>query len=207
MKRQAQLGTAPVMPVWRQPQHSNDHLEMKKYLLAIVSALAILAAYAPAHPGPSGIAQSLFVQKGTGAAPRMYSDKLSEQVSVTDYGAIGNGITDDAPAFRKAIVYLMARGGGTVVVPSGSYFLNSFDPTPLSTDEYVAFNVEDGHHDSRRKHVFDIAKIVEDPASNCPGRRAPELHRSKGRFVGRDHQRSEFRLQRHPADRRLIPKL
>lgn len=51
------------------------------------------------------------------------------------------GVADDAPAFRKAIAYLMAHGGGTVVVPPRDYLLNSFDPTPPSTDEYVALKV------------------------------------------------------------------
>lgn len=100
---------------------------MNKYLFSVVIALVILAGSVPAYAGSSSAIA-----------------KNAEQVSVKDYGAKGNGVADDAPAFRKVIVYLMARGGGTVVIPPGSYFLGSFDPTPISKDEFVVFNVGTG---------------------------------------------------------------
>ncbi|NOU95582.1 hypothetical protein GC093_20450 [Paenibacillus sp. LMG 31456] len=41
-----------------------------------------------------------------------------------DYGAKGIGSEDDFPAFDKAIRDMDARGGGTVIVPPGSYVLS-----------------------------------------------------------------------------------
>ena len=42
-------------------------------------------------------------------------------VSVTDFGAIGDGATDDTYAFQSAIDYVEGNGGGLVRVPAGIY--------------------------------------------------------------------------------------
>jgi polygalacturonase len=41
--------------------------------------------------------------------------------NVRDYGAAGNGSTNDTAAINKAILAANAAGGGTVVFPSGTY--------------------------------------------------------------------------------------
>lgn len=41
---------------------------------------------------------------------------------ITDYGAIGDGITDCSSAIKRAIEDCNQEGGGRVVVPSGKYF-------------------------------------------------------------------------------------
>jgi len=46
-------------------------------------------------------------------------------LNVRDYGATGTGNTDDAPAFVAAMLAASQAGGGTVVVPSGTYRLDS----------------------------------------------------------------------------------
>src|SRR5262245_20091829 len=38
-----------------------------------------------------------------------------------NYGASGNGSTDNTAAFRRAIDACNAAGGGTVLIPSGTY--------------------------------------------------------------------------------------
>lgn len=75
----------------------------------------------------TGVGSSLvgFQQGGTGATVRTVQAKLRETVSVKDYGAVGDGAADDAPAFNAAIAYLTSLGGGTVVIPRGDYRLNS----------------------------------------------------------------------------------
>lgn len=42
---------------------------------------------------------------------------------VTDFGAVADGVTDAAPAFRDAIAACAAAGGGTVLAPRGAYFV------------------------------------------------------------------------------------
>lgn len=48
---------------------------------------------------------------------------LAANVNVTDFGARGDGATDDSAAFRKAIAAV--PGGGVVHVPAGSFVLRS----------------------------------------------------------------------------------
>ncbi|HEV2694495.1 MAG TPA: glycosyl hydrolase family 28-related protein [Verrucomicrobiae bacterium] len=47
------------------------------------------------------------------------------EFNVRDYGAIGDGTTLDSPAIDKAINAAVAVGGGTVVVPAGTYLSGS----------------------------------------------------------------------------------
>jgi hypothetical protein len=42
-------------------------------------------------------------------------------VNVLDYGAVGNGTTDDTAAIQAAIDYVYSAGGGTVYFPPGTY--------------------------------------------------------------------------------------
>ena len=56
-----------------------------------------------------------------GAIRRPMGKKLSESVSVKDFGAVGDGVTDDTAAFTAAIAAAYAVGGGTVAVPEGRY--------------------------------------------------------------------------------------
>lgn len=40
-------------------------------------------------------------------------------VRITDFGAVGDGLTLNTEAFRKAIEHVASKGGGTVIVPPG----------------------------------------------------------------------------------------
>jgi len=55
-------------------------------------------------------------------APALAADApATGTVSVRDFGAVGDGAAIDSTAVNKAIDYLAARGGGTVVIPAGTY--------------------------------------------------------------------------------------
>lgn len=55
-----------------------------------------------------------------------YSMIDSAPISVLDYGAVGDGSTDDGPAVQLAINAVAALGRGTIVFPTGkSYFMNT----------------------------------------------------------------------------------
>ena len=53
--------------------------------------------------------------------------KLSEFVSVADFGAIGDGVTDDTVAFQAAYDDVVA--GGTIYIPPGNYLVSSLTGT------------------------------------------------------------------------------
>lgn len=61
-----------------------------------------------------------FLQSGTGAVSRTWQDKNRDLASVKDFGAKGDGVTNDAPAINLAMAL-----GKKVYFPSGTYLCNS----------------------------------------------------------------------------------
>jgi hypothetical protein len=64
---------------------------------------------------------STFLQLGAGAVVRTVTSKLQDLVHVKDFGATGNGITDDSAAFEAAL----ASGAAEVRADDGTYLVNS----------------------------------------------------------------------------------
>src|SRR5690606_14115972 len=58
----------------------------------------------------------------SGAVTRSLRDKLREIVSVKDFGAVLDGVTDDRNALVRAA---NAASGGTIVLPKGTLYLSS----------------------------------------------------------------------------------
>lgn len=70
-----------------------------------------------------------FIQSGASAVPRTMLEKGRERVSVADYGAIGDGATDDSAAILAALAAVGA--GGQVVIPHGMRcYINSTVAVP-----------------------------------------------------------------------------
>ncbi len=62
-----------------------------------------------------------YLPDGTGAVTTTIQDKLRESVSVKDFGAVGDGVTDDYSAFVSAL----SSGAKSIIVPLGQYKLSS----------------------------------------------------------------------------------
>jgi hypothetical protein len=62
---------------------------------------------------------------GTGAVTRSVESKLQESVSVKDFGAVGDGVTDDTAAIQAAINSVQSLSGGHLYIPEGTYKLSS----------------------------------------------------------------------------------
>jgi hypothetical protein len=77
----------------------------------------------------TGYAQSSadvsYDEGGTGAVLRSVQNKLRESVSVKDFGAVGDGVTDDTAAIQAAVNAVVAAGGGTLYFPSGKYLIGT----------------------------------------------------------------------------------
>lgn len=54
---------------------------------------------------------------------RTVGEKLRESMSVLDFGVIGDGVANDAPAIQQAIDHAAGTGGGVIFFPTGSYRL------------------------------------------------------------------------------------
>ncbi|MEM6781973.1 MAG: glycosyl hydrolase family 28-related protein [Pseudomonadota bacterium] len=61
-----------------------------------------------------------FTANGTGAATRTSSDKLSDLISIKDFGAVGDGVNDDTIAIQQAL-----SAHNVVFVPEGEYLTSS----------------------------------------------------------------------------------
>src|SRR5664280_699765 len=57
------------------------------------------------------------------AAGRLMAQTSINDISVKDYGATGNGVTDDTAAFRNAIAAAQSLNQNGVYVPMGHYVL------------------------------------------------------------------------------------
>jgi protocatechuate 3,4-dioxygenase beta subunit len=63
-------------------------------------------------------------------APKTSASNQSKTFNLADFGATGDGQTDDGPALQAAFDALALAGGGTLIVPAGSYAI----ATPVATD-------------------------------------------------------------------------
>ena len=67
--------------------------------------------------------QVTFLAAGSGASQRTVLDKLRDVVSVKDFGAVGDGVTNDALAIQAAIDSI--SGNAEVVFPPGIYAIGA----------------------------------------------------------------------------------
>jgi hypothetical protein len=93
---------------------------------------AAIKAYYSASAGASRVG---FIASGAGAVARTVQSKLRDTISVIDYGAVPDGVTDCTAAFQSAIDALPAYGGA-IYAPAGRYKVTS---TLTITDKCVSF--------------------------------------------------------------------
>ncbi|CAB4164202.1 Pectate lyase superfamily protein [uncultured Caudovirales phage] len=82
-----------------------------------------------ANMGPVGS----FTQSGTGAVTTTVQAKLRETVSVKDFGAVGDGVTDDTAAIQAAITACGGASGKSVYFPAGDYYISAAISVPNYT--------------------------------------------------------------------------
>jgi Pectate lyase superfamily protein len=82
---------------------------------------------------------------------------------VTSFGAFGDGVHDDTAAIQAAINTLEAENGGTLLVPSGTYLLNSYNPSP---HPWYFYNLRVGSNITVQ--ASPGAKFLQGPSGRAP---------------------------------------
>lgn len=67
--------------------------------------------------------QSKYIAPGAAGVSRSGSSKLSDVISVKDYGALGNGVADDLPAINGALAAVAGKGQ-RILFPAGTYMVS-----------------------------------------------------------------------------------
>jgi len=80
-----------------------------------------------------------YTQGSTGSTNRTVLAKLQESVSVKDFGAVGDGVTDDTAAIQAAIDAVQNAGGGSLFFPSGTYNVTGLDTTDTSNPDLTLY--------------------------------------------------------------------
>jgi hypothetical protein len=131
----------------------------------VQTSLTALAAADAARPTSAALAAATgstligFQQSGTGAEPRDVQGKLREQVSVRDFGAVGDGVADDTAAIQAAI----NSGAKRIYLPEGTYRLTSHLSITSNGTTFFGAN----RRSTQLLQATDSADILRVSAQDC----------------------------------------
>lgn len=93
----------------------------------VTSSVALSSSLFSQLGGSGGATSVGYKAPFTGTVTRPVASALSDlTLNVMDFGAKRDGVTDDAPAFAAGIAALKTAGGGTLLVPLGTYVVSAF---------------------------------------------------------------------------------
>lgn len=88
------------------------------------------------NAGNSGSSLIGFLQSGTGAVASTVQTKLRNFVNAKDFGAVGDGVTNDTTALQNAINYAVSVGK-SLFIPTGNYSCTAQLTASTTTTQFV----------------------------------------------------------------------
>jgi len=134
---------------------TSKHVLLRFFVSAAISVLALLQS------------QRAYAQNAIEEARLDTQTNGSQTVNVKEYGAVGDGATNDTAAFIKALAACAVKGG-TCVVPEGTYLISA---SGISTGRHKP-SVLTGVHlvgAGRRASILRIAGMPTDNFLPCQG--------------------------------------
>lgn len=83
-----------------------------------------------------------YTYPATAAILRTVQGKLNDYWDVRDFGAVGDGVTNNLTAFTNAFAAISAAGGGELFVPKGTYLIPFTTATALSLPANIVLRGE-----------------------------------------------------------------
>lgn len=110
------------------------------------------------------VSQSTVVSAGSTEA-RKLTDRFADTVNVKDFGAVGDGVTDDTASFNLAIA--AASEGGTVKAPAGNYIITV--PSLVFDGKSIRFDLQDGGlFNGTAENIYTGPKLITEYGPNSP---------------------------------------
>ncbi len=82
---------------------------------------------------------------------------MSGAIQFADYHPAADGVTDDTPALNRCFADALSRGGGSVVIPPGNYFVSGYPATAIPSNTTVFAH---GARFYLPRHLGDGARVV-----------------------------------------------
>jgi polygalacturonase len=111
----------------------------RNFLLQLILVISFFAAASSVHAGTDPVVKA-YTSNLPFAMPEIEVPNIpTARVAITDFGAVGDGVTMNTEAIKSAIEHCAAKGGGVVTVPPGMWLTG-----PIKLESNIDFHLDSG---------------------------------------------------------------